>query len=94
MKMKGVDRDQLEWLAGAAPSGEEQHGARRDLERLVRELTPRQRRLLRLSFGLGLDVRELARLLGHSKPESLRRAQVRALARLRELMEGERLEQR
>ena len=85
-----VDREQLEWLAGGAPSGEEQHGARRDLERLVQELSPQQRRLLRLSFGLGLDVRELGRLLGGAKPESIRRARWRAITRLRELMAAER----
>ncbi|HXM69837.1 MAG TPA: sigma-70 family RNA polymerase sigma factor [Thermoanaerobaculia bacterium] len=89
-KLVGVDREQLEWLAGGAPSGEEQHGARRDLERLVRELTPQQRRLLRLSFGLGLDLRELGRLLGGAKPESIRRARWRAITRLRELMAAER----
>ena len=77
-------------LAGAAPSGEEQHGVRHDLERLVRELPPRQRRLLRLSFGLGLDLRELARLLGGAKPESIRRARWRAITRLRELLAAER----
>ncbi|HLX10957.1 MAG TPA: hypothetical protein VKY89_24135 [Thermoanaerobaculia bacterium] len=44
------------------------NGARRDLERLVRELTPPLRRLLRLSFGLGLDARELAHQLGGAKP--------------------------
>ncbi|HXO26708.1 MAG TPA: helix-turn-helix domain-containing protein [Thermoanaerobaculia bacterium] len=81
------DREQLEWLAGAAPSSEEQHSARRDLERLVRELPPRQWRLLRLSFGLGLDVHELAHLLGGAKPESARRARRRAITRLRELMQ-------
>ena len=85
-----VDREQLEWLAGGAPSGEEQHGARRDLERLVQELSPQQRRLLRLSFGLGLDLRELARLLGGAKPESIRRARWRAITRLRELLAAER----
>jgi RNA polymerase sigma factor (sigma-70 family) len=85
-KLVGVDREQLEWLAGTAPSCEEQHGTRRDLERLVRELTPQQRRVLRLSFGLGLDGRELARALGGAKPESLRRACGRAIIRLRELM--------
>jgi RNA polymerase sigma factor (sigma-70 family) len=85
-----VDREQLEWLAGSTPSGAEQHGARRDLERLVRELPPRQRRLLRLSFGLGLDVHELAHLLGGAKPESVRRARWRAITRLRELMTAER----
>jgi RNA polymerase sigma factor (sigma-70 family) len=85
-----VDREQLEWLAGAAPSGEEQRGVRRDLERLMRELPPRQRRLLRLSFGLGLDLRELGRLLGGAKPESIRRARWRAVTRLRELMAAER----
>jgi RNA polymerase sigma factor (sigma-70 family) len=85
-----VDREQLEWLAGATPSGEEQHGARRDLERLLRELPPRQQRLLRLSFGLGLDLRELAHLLGGAKPESVRRARWRAILRLRELMAAER----
>ncbi len=89
-KIVGVDLEQLEWLAGAAPSGEGQHGARRDLERLVRELTPPQRRLLRLSFGLGLDARELARQLGGAKPESLRQARRRAITRLRELMAVER----
>ncbi len=89
-KVVRVDREHLEWLAGAAPSGEEQHGARRDLERLVRELPPRQRRLLRLSFGLGLDVHELAHLLGGAKPESVRRARWRAITRLRELMAAER----
>jgi RNA polymerase sigma factor (sigma-70 family) len=86
----GVDREQLEWLAGAAPSGEEEHGVRRDLERLVQELRPQQRRLLRLSFGLGLDVHELAHLLGGAKPESVRRARWRAITRLRELMATER----
>ncbi|HXO39996.1 MAG TPA: sigma-70 family RNA polymerase sigma factor [Thermoanaerobaculia bacterium] len=85
-----VDREQLEWLAGAAPSGEEQHGVRRDLQRLVRELTPQQQRLLRFSFGLGLDARELARLLGGARPESVRRARWRAITRLRELMAAER----
>jgi RNA polymerase sigma factor (sigma-70 family) len=89
-KLVRVDREQLEWLAGATPSGEEQHGARRDLERLVRGLTPKQRRLLRLSFGLGLDARELARLLGGPRPESVRRARWRAITRLRELMATER----
>lgn len=89
-KIVGVDLEQLEWLAGAAPSGEGQHGARRDLERLVRELTPQQRRLLRLSFGLGLDARELAHQLGSAKPESLRQARRRAITRLRELMAVER----
>jgi RNA polymerase sigma factor (sigma-70 family) len=85
-----VDREQLEWLAGAAPSSEEEHGVRRDLARLLRELPPRQRRLLRLSFGLGLDVHELAHLLGGAKPESVRRARWRAITRLRELMAAER----
>jgi len=56
----------------------------------VRELTPRQRRLLRLSFGLGLDVHELARLLGGIKAESVRRARGRAILRLRELLAGDR----
>jgi RNA polymerase sigma factor (sigma-70 family) len=85
-----VDQEQLEWLAGTAPSSEQEHGARRDLERLVRELPPRQRRLLRLSFGLGLDAHELAHLLGGAKPESIRRARRRAITRLRELMAAER----
>ena len=89
-KVVRVDQEHLEWLAGAAPSGEERYGARRDLERLVRELPPRQRRLLRLCFGLGLDVRELGRLLGGAKPESIRRARWRAITRLRELMAAER----
>jgi hypothetical protein len=43
-----------------------------------------------LSFGLGLDVHELGRLLGGAKPESVRRARWRAITRLRELMAAER----
>jgi DNA-directed RNA polymerase specialized sigma24 family protein len=56
----------------------------------VRELPPQQRRLLRLSFGLGLDMCELGRLLGGAKPESIRRARWRAIMRLRELIAAER----
>jgi len=88
-KLVGVDFEQLEWLAGAAPSGEEQHGARLDLERLVRELKPQQRRLLGL-IRLGLDGDELSQRLGGAKPASVRRARLRMIARLRELMAGER----
>ena len=61
-----------------------------EVERLMRQLTPHERRLLRLSFGLGLDAHELARLLGDAKPESLRRARLRAITRLRALLAGER----
>ncbi len=85
-KIAGADPEQLERLAGAAPGGEAQHGARLDLERKVQELPPRQRRLLRLSFGLGLDPGELARVLGGARPASVRRTRGRALMRLRELM--------
>jgi RNA polymerase sigma factor (sigma-70 family) len=88
-KVAGVDRDQLEQLAGAAPGGEAQQGARLDLERKVQQLSPRQRRLLRLSYGLGLDARELSHVLGGAKPASVRRTRGRALTRLRELMGGE-----
>ena len=89
-KLVGVDFEQLERLAGGTPSGEERHSARREVERLMRQLTPHERRLLRLSFGLGLDAHELARLLGDAKPESLRRARLRAITRLRALLAGER----
>jgi RNA polymerase sigma factor (sigma-70 family) len=89
-KVVGADLEQLERLAGVEPGGQEQHGARLDLERLVRELTPGQRRLLRLIFGLGLDARELARMYGGAKPASLRQARGRAIRRLRDLMDGER----
>jgi RNA polymerase sigma factor (sigma-70 family) len=89
-KLVGVDFQHLERLAGAAPSGEERHGARREVERLMRKLTPQQQRLLRLSFGLGLDAHELAQRLAGAKPESLRRARFRAITRLRELLAGER----
>lgn len=88
-KIVGTDLEELERLAGAAPGDEAQQGARLDLERLVQELPPRQRRRLRLSFGLGLDVRELSRVLGGAKPPSVRRARGRALTRLRELLAGE-----
>jgi RNA polymerase sigma factor (sigma-70 family) len=88
-KLVGVEAEQLERLAGGAPSGEERQGARREVERLLRRLTPRQRRLLRLSFGLGLDAHELARLLGGAKAESLRRARFRAITRLRALLARE-----
>jgi len=89
-KTVAVDLEQLERLAGAVPSSEVQYGARRDLERLMRELTPQQRRLLRLSFGLGLNAHELAHLLGGARPESLRRARWRAITRLRQLLALER----
>jgi RNA polymerase sigma factor (sigma-70 family) len=80
--------EEIERLAGTAPSGEEQIGARLDLERLARALTPRQRHLLRWIYRLGLDERELARMLGDAKPASLRQARRRAIRRLRELMPG------
>jgi RNA polymerase sigma factor (sigma-70 family) len=87
-KIAPADPDQLERLAGPAPSGEEQIGARLDLERLARALTPRQRHLLRLVYRLGLDERKLARVLGATKAASLRQARRRAIRRLRELMPG------
>ncbi len=83
-----VDEAVLERLAGAAP-GSERHGIRLDLQRLVQRLTPRQRQLVRLSFGLGLDAHELAQALGGGQPASLRRTRGRAIARLRELMAEE-----
>jgi RNA polymerase sigma factor (sigma-70 family) len=85
-KIASADPEALERLAGAAPSGEEQIGTRLDLERLARALTPRQRHLLRLVFRLGLNERELARVLGGVKPASVRQARRRAIQRLRELM--------
>ncbi|HYL06874.1 MAG TPA: sigma-70 family RNA polymerase sigma factor, partial [Thermoanaerobaculia bacterium] len=89
-KIAPADPDQLERLAGTAPGGQEQVGARLDLERLARALTPRQRHLLRLVFRLGLDAREVSRVLGDAKPASLRQARRRAIRRLRELMPGDR----
>jgi hypothetical protein len=43
---------------------------------------------LRWIYRLGLDERELARMLGDAKPASLRQARRRAIRRLRELMPG------
>ena len=43
-----TDPDQLERLAGSAPSGQDERDALADVERLVRTLGPRPRRLLRL----------------------------------------------
>ena len=87
-KMVPADRDEMERLAGAAPSGEERIDARIDLERLAGSLEPRQRQLLWRSVGLGLDERELARVLGGVKPASLARARRRAIGRLRGLVLG------
>jgi RNA polymerase sigma factor (sigma-70 family) len=85
-KIAPTDPTQLARLAGVASSGKTQIGARLDLERLARVLTPRQRHLLRLVFRLGLDEHELARVLGNAMPASLRQARRRAIRRLRELM--------
>lgn len=81
-----ADPDQLERLAGSAPSGQDERDALADVERLARTLGPRPRHLLRLLLGLGFDEDELARSLGGAKPASLRRARRRALTRLRELL--------
>jgi RNA polymerase sigma factor (sigma-70 family) len=86
-----ADPEQLEQLAGAAPGGgQEECDVRVDLERLARALGPRQRRLLRLVVGLGLDGRELARVLGGATPASLRRARRRVVLELRALLEAAR----
>lgn len=87
-----VAEAELERLAGAAP-GDEHHGVRIDLQRLVQRLTPRHRRLVGLTFWLGFDARELAQALGGSQPASFRRTRRRAIARLRELMAEEEKEQ-
>jgi len=89
-KVAGADFEELERLAGASPDDEQRHRARLDLERLVRELRPQQRRLLWLSFWQGLDAHELAHLLGGATPASLRQARKPALSRLRALMTVER----
>ena len=89
-KVAGADLEHLERLAGAVPDAQAQHGARLDLERLVGELRPQQRRLVWLSFGLGLDAHELAQLLGGTTPASVRQARRRALSRLRELIAAQR----
>jgi DNA-directed RNA polymerase specialized sigma24 family protein len=81
-----ADPEHLERLAGASASGQEERDALADVERLVRALGQRPRRLLRLFFGLGFDEHELARAMGGAKPASLRRARRRAVARLRELL--------
>jgi RNA polymerase sigma factor (sigma-70 family) len=81
-----VDPAQLELLAGAAPSGQEERDALADVARLAQTLGPRPRRLLWLAVVQGFDDQELARILGGAKPASLLRARRRALKRLRELL--------
>jgi RNA polymerase sigma-70 factor (ECF subfamily) len=82
-----VDPRLLEQLAGAAPNRQAHRDRCRDLGQLMRALPPRQRHLLRLAFGLGLDMHELAERLG-GKPDSQVRARQRAVDRLRELAQA------
>jgi RNA polymerase sigma factor (sigma-70 family) len=84
-KTLGADPALLEQLAGADVSGADECEVRLDLERLLRPLPPRQRRLLRL-VALGLDDHELARALGGLKPASVRQARSRAIAQLKALL--------
>jgi len=83
-----LDEAELERLALTAPGSEKHHGIRLDLQRLIKRLSPLQRRLVGLSFWLGLDARELSRVLGGGQPASLRRTRGRAITRLRGLMAG------
>lgn len=82
-----VDEAQLERLAGTAAENE-RHGVRLDLQRLVQRLTPRHRRLVGLSFWLGLDARELAQALGGGQPASFRSAHAQARDRAPERFDG------
>ena len=79
-----IDPHLLEELAGAAPNRQPTRDRFRDLALYLRSLPPRQRHVLRLAYGLGLDPRELAERLG-GKPDSQLRALRRAVDRLREL---------
>jgi RNA polymerase sigma factor (sigma-70 family) len=80
----GAEPELLAQGVGAVASTASACEARRDLERLLHQLSPRRRRLLRL-FVLGHDDRELARALGQARPLSARRARYRALQQLRAL---------
>lgn len=82
-----VDPHLLEQLAGATPNRQANRDRFRDLALHIRSLPPRQRRVLRLAYGLGLDTHELAERLG-GKPDSQLRARRRAVDRLRELAQA------
>lgn len=82
-----VDPHVLEELAGATPNRQANRDRFRDLALHMRLLPPRQRHVLRLAYGLGLDAHELAARLG-GKPDSQLLAQRRAADRLRELAQA------
>lgn len=67
----------LEALAEPQPPGQEAAGLRHDLRRILADLPPRRRRLIRLRYGLGYTVREVAEHLG-AEPEAVRQRSIQA----------------
>jgi DNA-directed RNA polymerase specialized sigma24 family protein len=84
-KVACVDPESLALLAGAAPDSR-QKDLRLDLAHLARRLPPRQLRLLQ-QYLLGLTEQELAQQLGRRHTNSLRKDRLRAIRRLRALVE-------
>jgi RNA polymerase sigma factor (sigma-70 family) len=76
----------LELLAGPAPKLD--HATRLDLARLAQKLPARQRRVLRLFYGLGLNERELSACTPAAARESLHKDRWRAIRQLRLLLVG------
>ena len=78
---EGVDNAILEVMARPEPPRQGQVALRYDLERALRDLSPRNRSLLKLRYGFGYKPAEVARQLGYQE-SSIRKITSRCLARL------------
>ncbi|MCB1033658.1 MAG: sigma-70 family RNA polymerase sigma factor [Acidobacteria bacterium] len=72
-----VEAAALESLAEPQPPAQETASLRHDLRRILAGLSPPRRRLIRLRYGLGYTVREVAEQLG-ATPEAVRQRSIQA----------------
>lgn len=79
---QAVDPDSLEHLGEPQPAQQERQEMWLDLEKLSAGFSPYHRQILRLRFGLGLSVAEVAALVG-SNTENIRKLSNRVVARIR-----------
>jgi RNA polymerase sigma factor (sigma-70 family) len=79
---QAVDPDSLEHLGEPQPAEQERQEMLIDLERVAAGFSPYHRKILRLRFGLGLSVAEVAALVG-SNTENIRKLSNRVVARIR-----------
>jgi RNA polymerase sigma factor (sigma-70 family) len=84
---EAVDVSVLDVMAQPQPPNQGQAVLRRDLERVLGELPPRSRSLLKLRYGLGYKPAEVAEQLGY-QVSSIRKITSRCLTRLNRQLQG------